>query len=59
MTGVGAVTEGQRAVLPAGVQSTVLLVARTTAGQPTTVQMTVTDGCGDWPTFAGGGAGAF
>jgi hypothetical protein len=33
-------------------------VERITAGQPTTVHVTVTDGCGTWRTFVGGGAGA-
>jgi CSLREA domain-containing protein len=28
-------------------------------GAPTTVPFTVIDGCGSWPTFVGGGAGAF
>jgi alpha-tubulin suppressor-like RCC1 family protein len=34
-------------------------VRRATAGQPTHVNLLVTDGCGDWPTFVGGGADAF
>lgn len=33
-------------------------VRRVTAGQPTTVPITVVDGCGEWKTFVGGGASA-
>jgi hypothetical protein len=33
-------------------------VRRTVAGQPTTVPLTVVDGCGEWKTFVGGGANA-
>jgi N-acetylneuraminic acid mutarotase len=39
--------------------SIVITVRRVTAGQPATAELTVTDGCGDWPTFVGGGPGAF
>jgi hypothetical protein len=35
------------------------LVGRATAGQAATVSFTVTDGCGDFPTFVGGGPSAF
>jgi hypothetical protein len=41
---------------PAGIQ---LTVHRLTPGQAATVQLAVTDGCGTWPTFVGGGPGAF
>ena len=41
-----------------GATTTTLLVSRVAAGG-VTVPLTVTDGCGDWQTFAGGGAGAF
>jgi hypothetical protein len=34
------------------------VVERVTPGQPTTVPFTVVDGCGEWPTFVGGGAAA-
>jgi hypothetical protein len=34
-------------------------VRRVTAGAATTVPFTVVDGCGDWPTFVGGGPSAF
>jgi subtilisin-like proprotein convertase family protein len=41
-----------------GAASATLLVSRVAPGG-VTVPLTVTDGCGDWQTFAGGGAGAF
>jgi hypothetical protein len=49
---------GTLTLLPA-VQSQTLFVRRPTAGAASTVQVTVTDGCGTWPTFFGGGPGAF
>jgi hypothetical protein len=45
--------------LPAGTQQTTFTVRRATAGQGTTVPLTITDSCGDWPTLVGGGPGAF
>jgi len=45
--------------LPAGTQQTQFTVRRATAGQATTVPLVVTDACGPWSTFVGGGAGAF
>jgi hypothetical protein len=42
-----------------GVPQTQFTVRRATEGQATTVSFTVVDRCGDWPTLAGGGAGAF
>jgi hypothetical protein len=45
--------------LPARPASIVLTVQRSTAGQAATVELTVTDGCGSWPTFVGGGPSAF
>jgi hypothetical protein len=42
--------------LPAAVT---FVVHRVTAGQPTTVAFTVTDICGPWQTFVGGGPDAF
>ena len=54
---------GQRApfvyVPPASATSVSFLVSRVQTGQPTTVQLTVTDACGAWPTFVGGGPTAF
>jgi len=43
---------------PAGSQSTSITVHRTSAGA-VTVRLIITDDCGDWPTFVGGGANAF
>jgi hypothetical protein len=43
---------------PGGVTTVILLIGRTGAGT-TTVPMIVTDGCGPWQTFVGGGATAF
>jgi hypothetical protein len=34
-------------------------VRRPASGQAATVELTVTDGCGTWPTFVGGGPTAF
>lgn len=50
-------TVGQAVSLPPGTQHVELLVARLNAGQPVTVPITVTDGCGPWSTFVGGGIG--
>jgi hypothetical protein len=35
------------------------VVQRVTPGQAATVHLVVTDGCGTWPTFVGGGPTAF
>jgi hypothetical protein len=40
-------------------KSATFVVRRVTAGQPTTVSFTVTDICGPWQTFVGGGPDAF
>jgi hypothetical protein len=45
--------------LPAGTTSQQFFVRQGTAGQSTTVPLTVVDSCGAWPTFVGGGASAF
>ena len=45
--------------LPAGTVEVTVIVERVTPGQGTTVPLTVTDSCGVWPTFVGGGPGAF
>ena len=52
------VTSGQTYTVPAGVTGVDFTVKRVAAGQPTTVPLTVVDGCGEWHTFVGGGAGA-
>jgi hypothetical protein len=45
--------------LPAGTTSSTFYVRRAAAGQAVTVPVTITDGCGPWTTFVGGGPGAF
>jgi len=45
--------------LPNGTQQAVFVVRRLTPGQATTAPFTVVDDCGNWPTFVGGGPGAF
>jgi hypothetical protein len=45
--------------LTGGPAQTTLTVVRTTAGVASTAELTVTDGCGSWPTFVGGGPSAF
>jgi hypothetical protein len=45
--------------LPAGTQQFVFFIRQTATGQAATVPLVVTDACGDWQTFAGGGPGAF
>jgi len=45
--------------VPAGSASYTFVVRRVTAGQAVNVPFTVTDACGNWPTFVGGGPSAF
>jgi hypothetical protein len=45
--------------LAPGTQQATLYVERLTAGQASTASLVVTDGCGAWPTFVGGGVSAF
>jgi parallel beta-helix repeat protein len=42
-----------------GTLQTTFTVRRLTAGQASTVPLTVVDDCGGWPTFVGGGPAAF
>lgn len=44
---------------PAGTSSYSFYVRQLTPGAAATVSLTVVDGCGGWPTFVGGGPGAF
>jgi hypothetical protein len=53
------VTGNQNANLPIETRSVTFTVRHGTAGQATTVPLTVVDGCGSWPTLVGGGATAF
>jgi hypothetical protein len=52
------VKNGQTVTLPANTVATDFAVERATPGQAVTVSFTVTDGCGSWPTFVGGGTAA-
>jgi hypothetical protein len=52
------ITSGQVLTLPATTLAVDFTVQRATPGQSTTVPFTVVDGCGEWPTFVGGGANA-
>ncbi|HEY7066928.1 MAG TPA: kelch repeat-containing protein [Chloroflexota bacterium] len=45
--------------LPPATAQTTFYVERAAAGQATTVNLDVEDTCGRWPTFVGGGPGAF
>lgn len=45
--------------VPVGRSTQSFTVRRVQVGQATTVPFTVTDSCGSWPTFVGGGANAF
>jgi hypothetical protein len=59
--GVGSITAASATPVPLAGQpaSVTLTVRRLTSGQAATVELVVTDGCGEWPTFIGGGPGAF
>jgi hypothetical protein len=45
--------------LPSPAAQVSFTVVRQTAGQASTVSLEAVDGCGAWPTFVGGGPGAF
>ena len=59
--GVGTLTAPSATpiALPSHPPTLGLTVHRVTSGQASMVELTVTDGCGDWPTFLGGGPSAF
>jgi hypothetical protein len=59
--GVGSISAASPNAVPLAGHpaSIVLTVHRVQGGQATTVEIVVTDGCGDWPTFVGGGPNAF
>jgi hypothetical protein len=46
-------------LLAPGTQQVTLYVERLTPGQASTVSLVVTDSCGPWPTFVGGGPSGF
>jgi len=53
------ITSNTTVNLPAGTTQVTLLVSRLVAGQATTVPLVALDGCGEWESLVGGGAGAF
>jgi hypothetical protein len=53
------VAVGDAVSLAAGTTQATLLVERTAPGGGSTVSFTVTDVCGEWRSFVGGGPGAF
>src|SRR5262249_57071501 len=57
--GPSGVTGSLAVPLPAGTTQTTFVVRQATAGQAATLPLMVVDGCGDWPTFVGGGASVF
>jgi hypothetical protein len=52
------IASGHVYMVPANTVAVDFTVERLTPGQPTTVHLTIVDGCGEWPTFVGGGTGA-
>jgi hypothetical protein len=58
LPGQGGQAGGFNVSLPSDTISTQFWVRRASAGAAT-VQVTVVDRCGDWPTFVGGGPGSF
>jgi len=52
------IASGQVIGMPVNTYAVDFTVERVTPGQPTTVPLTVVDGCGEWPTFVGGGSDA-
>jgi hypothetical protein len=59
VVGVGPAQSGQRVAIAAGAQVVTLGVTRTVAGQTVFVPVVVSDACGEWRTFVGGGPSAF
>ena len=50
---------GANVALPAGTSQVTLVIRRQTTEAASMVSFVVTDACGDWPSFVGGGPGAF
>jgi hypothetical protein len=53
------VASNSRVTLAAGSRQAHFSVQQARPGQAVTVPVVIEDDCGDWPTFVGGGAGAF
>jgi hypothetical protein len=57
LDGVGPVQVGQASSFPTPLtQSASFVITRTPGATSGTVRLVITDGCGDWPTFVGGGS---
>ncbi len=52
------IADGQTFTVPPNTSAIDFTVERVTPGQATTVPLIVVDGCGEWPTFVGGGSSA-
>jgi hypothetical protein len=60
LDGVGPVQVGQTSTFPVPLtQSASFVITRTPGAQSGTVRLVITDGCGAWPTFVGGGPRAW
>ncbi|MFN8632279.1 MAG: right-handed parallel beta-helix repeat-containing protein [Chloroflexota bacterium] len=60
LDGVGQIQAGQRTAFSTPLtQSASFVITRTPGASAGTVRLTVTDGCGSWPTFVGGGPNAW
>ena len=60
LNGVGPVQQGQQTAFATPLtQSASFMISRTPGASSGTVRLVVTDGCGDWPTFVGGGPNAW
>jgi uncharacterized protein YkwD len=59
VTGRGRVSSGTTVTMAAGTQQATFVVRRVASGAATMVPLVLTDGCGEWSTFVGGGAGSF
>jgi hypothetical protein len=59
--GVGTITapSASPAAIPGQPVSVVVTVQKLRAGEAAMATLVVTDGCGEWPTFVGGGKDAF
>jgi uncharacterized protein YkwD len=59
VSGRGQVASGTTVSMAAGTQQATITVRRVASGAATTVPLFLTDNCGEWPTFVGGGPSAF
>jgi uncharacterized protein YkwD len=59
VSGRGRVASGTTVTMAPGTQQATLIVRRSASGTATTVPLVLTDACGEWPTFVGGGPSAF